>query len=155
MSATKNILVTGGNAGIGLALCRQLAADHGAKVFMGARNAERGAAGLKTILDAHPTADVELLLMDCADDASVSAAAAEMKAKGVSLYALVNNAGVGLGTGDSGASLLNINFYGPKRVTDAFLPMIDPAVGTPLGIEPATVRLPCAALCALDRKSVV
>ena len=46
MSATKNILVTGGNAGIGLALCRQLAADHGAKVFMGARNAERGASQL-------------------------------------------------------------------------------------------------------------
>jgi len=125
----KNILVTGGNAGIGLALCRQLAVDHGAKVFMGARNAERGAAGLKEIKDAHPDAAVELVLIDVADDASVSAAAAQIKAQGVSLYALVNNAGVGLQTGDSGDSLLNINFYGPKRVTEAFFELIDPSVG--------------------------
>lgn len=125
----KNILVTGGNAGIGLALCRQLAVDHGVKVYMAARNAERGAAGIKTIKDAHPDAAVELVLMDVGDDASVTAAATKMKEQGVTLYGLVNNAGVGLGTGDSGAALLNINFYGPKRVTDAFLPMMDPSVG--------------------------
>jgi carbonyl reductase 1 len=42
--------------------------------------------------------------------------------KGVSLYALVNNAGVGLKTGDgSEDGLLATNFYGPKRVTDAFV----------------------------------
>ena len=33
-SSMKSILVTGGNAGIGLALCRQLAVDHGCHVFM-------------------------------------------------------------------------------------------------------------------------
>eukprot|EP00308_Calcidiscus_leptoporus_P005632 CAMPEP_0119377520 /NCGR_PEP_ID=MMETSP1334-20130426/45294_1 /TAXON_ID=127549 /ORGANISM="Calcidiscus leptoporus, Strain RCC1130" /LENGTH=276 /DNA_ID=CAMNT_0007396469 /DNA_START=60 /DNA_END=890 /DNA_ORIENTATION=+ len=125
----RNILVTGGNAGIGLALCKQLAVDHGAKVYMGARNAERGAAGLNTILDAHPDAAVELLLIDVSDNASVTAAAAQMKAKGVSLYALVNNAGVGLGTGDEGEYLLNVNFYGPKRVTDAFFELIEPSGG--------------------------
>jgi len=125
--AMKSILVTGGNAGIGLALCRQLAVDKGAKVYMCARNAERGQAGLKEILDAHPDAPVELVQMDVSDDASVSAAAAQLKAKGVSLYALVNNAGVGLGTGDSGPALLNTNFYGPKRVTEAFLELLEPA----------------------------
>ena len=94
-AAAKNILVTGGNAGIGLALCRQLVADHGAKVFMGARSAERGVAGMKQITDAHPdcAGRIEVLSIDVSDDASVAAAAGKLKAKGVTLYALVNNAG--------------------------------------------------------------
>jgi len=129
----RSILVTGGNAGIGLALCRQLAVDHKiGKVFMGARSAERGAQGLKAIADAHPevASQVELVLIDVADEASIAAAAASLKAKGVTLYALVNNAGVGLQTGDGSVDrLLATNFYGPKRVSDAFLPLIDPAEG--------------------------
>ena len=39
----KKIIVTGGNAGIGFALCKQLVIEHGCHVFMGSRNAERGA----------------------------------------------------------------------------------------------------------------
>jgi NAD(P)-dependent dehydrogenase (short-subunit alcohol dehydrogenase family) len=34
----KRVLVTGGNAGIGLALCRQLCVDHGCHVIMGSRS---------------------------------------------------------------------------------------------------------------------
>ena len=45
----KSILVTGGNAGIGFALCRQLCVDHGCKVYMGSRNRERGEKALKEI----------------------------------------------------------------------------------------------------------
>ena len=33
----KHVLVTGGNTGIGFALCRQLAADHGCHVYLGSR----------------------------------------------------------------------------------------------------------------------
>ena len=51
---TRTILVTGGNTGIGLALCRQLLVDHGCNVIMGSRSMERGAQGMKTITDAHP-----------------------------------------------------------------------------------------------------
>ena len=49
-----------------------------------------------------------------------------MKGKGVTLYALVNNAAIGLKT-DTGNNdeLININFYGPKRVSEAFLGLID------------------------------
>lgn len=125
---TQNILVTGGNAGIGLALCTQLAVEHGAKVYMGARNAERGAASLKTFADAHPTLAhrVELLDIDVADNASVQSAAAKLRAKGVRLYALVNNAGVGFQTGPGSVDqLLQVNFFGPKRVSEAFLDLID------------------------------
>ena len=94
----KNILVTGGNAGIGLALCRQLLVEQGCFVFMGARSLERGAAGVKSIIDKHPdvASRIELLEIDVSSDDSVAAAVATFKEKGKTLYALVNNAGVGL-----------------------------------------------------------
>ena len=60
------------------------------------------------------------------DDKSVADAAEQMKSKGITLYALVNNAGMGLKTGtDNDDQLLATNFYGPKRVTEAFIGMID------------------------------
>ena len=37
----KNVLVTGGNAGIGRAACKLLAAEDGCRVFMGSRSIER------------------------------------------------------------------------------------------------------------------
>jgi len=39
----KHVLVTGGNAGIGLALCKLLAVEDGCYVYMGTRSLERGA----------------------------------------------------------------------------------------------------------------
>merc|ERR1711865_992745 len=43
-----------------------------------------------------------------------------------SLYGLVNNAGVGLKTGSGCENeLLATNLYGPKRVTEAFVTMIE------------------------------
>ena len=134
--SSRNILVTGGNAGIGLALCRQLAVDHGDecdKVYMCARNKERGDAGLQSILNVHPNVGhrIEVLIMDVTDDESVNAAAKQLQSTGVSLYAIVNNAGVGLRTSNDGSidTLLQTNFYGPKRVTDAFLPLLNPQIG--------------------------
>jgi len=125
----KHILVTGGNDGIGLALCRVLAANHGAHVYMGTRSLERGEAGMKKIADEAPEAvkSIELVQIDVGDDASVKAAAESLRSKGVTLYALVNNAGVGFRTGPGTQEvLLNTNFYGPKRVSEALLPLIDP-----------------------------
>jgi NAD(P)-dependent dehydrogenase (short-subunit alcohol dehydrogenase family) len=42
----KAVFVTGGNSGIGLALCKQLAVEDGYRVFMGSRNLEKGQAAL-------------------------------------------------------------------------------------------------------------
>jgi len=142
MSIARSILVTGGNAGIGLALCRQLAVDHGVRVFMGARDAKRGAVGLKSITDAHPGATVELLSIDVADDASVVAAATELRSKGVTLYALVNNAGVGLQTGPSDVeALLNTNLRGPKRVTEAFVDLLDATAGRIVNVSSGSASM--------------
>eukprot|EP00565_Helicotheca_tamesis_P004433 CAMPEP_0185723374 /NCGR_PEP_ID=MMETSP1171-20130828/237_1 /TAXON_ID=374046 /ORGANISM="Helicotheca tamensis, Strain CCMP826" /LENGTH=279 /DNA_ID=CAMNT_0028391067 /DNA_START=16 /DNA_END=855 /DNA_ORIENTATION=+ len=124
--ATKNILVTGGNAGIGYALCRQLVTEHDCKVYMGSRSAERGQKSVDAIKEAHPEVSdrLELLVIDVSNNESVATAASEMKNKGVSLYALVNNAGVGFQTGGKLDDLLNTNFYGPQRVSKAFVGMI-------------------------------
>lgn len=87
----RHVLVTGGNSGIGLALCKLLVTEHGCHVYLGARDASRGEVAVKSIVDAHPEAadKVELLTIDVADDASCAAAAESLKAKGVSLYGLV------------------------------------------------------------------
>lgn len=139
----KSILVTGGNAGIGLALCRQLAVNHGAKVYLGSRNAEKGAQALKSITDAHPdvAGNVEVLEIDVSDDSSVKAAAGKLKTGGVTLYALVNNAGIGLQTAASVSVLLNTNFYGPKRVSDAFIELLDPVKGRIVNVSSGSASM--------------
>lgn len=143
----KHILVTGGNTGIGYALCKLLAtstqpnseyatpAPPSCHVYLGSRSLERGEAAVKSIIDAFPDAanNIELLQIDVADLNSCVAAAATLKEKGVKLYAVVNNAGLGLAQEEAGSKatsdLLNVNFYGPKRVTEAMLELIDPEEG--------------------------
>ena len=52
--ALRRVLVTGGNKGIGRALCRQLAADHGFHVMLGSRDSKRGEEAVKSILEQSP-----------------------------------------------------------------------------------------------------
>merc|ERR1719401_182359 len=102
---------------------------------MGARNPAKGEAALKSITDAYPDAagKIEVLQIDVADDASCAAAATVLKEKSVKLYALVNNAGLGLAQEEAGGAgpeqILNVNFLGPKRVTEAMVGLIDAEEG--------------------------
>ena len=92
------VFVTGGNSGIGLALCKQLVADHGCRVFLGSRSLERGEAALQEIAN-KATGSVELVQCDTGDDASVQQASKCVKEKlggEGKLFAIVNNAGTGL-----------------------------------------------------------
>lgn len=129
MSKFKPILVTGGNAGIGLALCQQLLVDHGHTVFMGSRDLARGEAALSSLsLPEDVAAKCTVVELDVSSDESVAAAAAIVKeALGdeVFLYGIVNNAGTGLGHGVSDEEVVNTNFFGPKRVIDMFVPLMD------------------------------
>ena len=93
---SKTVLVTGANTGIGYALCKLLATEHGCSVLLGSRTKSKGEKAVADIKKLAPNASVELVEIDVSSDESVAAAAAAVKAKGVTLYGLVNNAGVGL-----------------------------------------------------------
>ena len=115
------VLVTGANTGIGYALCKLLATEHECSVLLGSRTKSKGEKAVADIKKLAPNASVELVEIDVSSDESVAAAAAAVKAKGVTLYGLVNNAGVGHNTS---GDIIETNFKGPIRVSEAFLELI-------------------------------
>ena len=124
--SSKKIFVTGANQGIGLALCKALAKDHRCHVFLGARSAEKGEAAVKEVKEhAGDGAIVELVVIDVSTDESVEKAAKSLKEKGVKLNAIVNNAATGLSHGTDSTTILNCNVFGPKRVVDNFMPLLE------------------------------
>ena len=71
---------------------------------------------------------IEVLKIDVGDDESVLAAAKILRDRNVKLYGLVNNAGISP-KGNEVSVLMNTNFIGPKRVTDAFVDLVDVSEG--------------------------
>ncbi len=118
----KAILVTGASTGIGRHIAERLAAD-GYFVYAGARKQQD--------LDALNAIDnIQAIRLDVTIQAEIDAAVETVNAAGRGLYALVNNAGVGvLGPlieieEQDLHFVLNVNVYGPYRVTKAFAPLI-------------------------------
>jgi NAD(P)-dependent dehydrogenase (short-subunit alcohol dehydrogenase family) len=122
-------LVTGANRGIGIEVCRQLG-QLGSRVFLTARDAEKGAEAAAEL--AGDGLAVEFVQLDVTDAASVAAAAATVGDRTDSLDALVNNAGGNfdfmhpvLGSDlDHVQGIVDANFLGVWRATDAFLPLL-------------------------------
>lgn len=109
-----------------MALTKQLCKEYGAKVFLGSRNAERGAKAVETVKKyCGGDASVELVVIDVSSDESVKAAAESLQSKNVKLDAIVNNAGTGLAHGATDEDIMNVNFWGVKRVVDNFVPLLD------------------------------
>ena len=90
-----------------------------------------GEAAKKSIIDQVPTKsdNIEVLQIDVGDYGSVLAAAKVLRDRNVKLYGLVNNAGIGFATGNDTETMMNTNYHGPKRVTNAFIDLIDSKVG--------------------------
>lgn len=89
----KLALVTGATGGLGYETARMLA-EHGARVVLAGRNAQKGSAALAAIHARAPGADIAFEPVDLASLASVAALADRLLAAGGPLDILVNNAGV-------------------------------------------------------------
>jgi len=131
----RNVLVTGGNQGIGFAVCKQLALEHNCHVYLTARDPDRGLAAaskISSLITDAPscTGAVEFIALDTSNEASILQAAETARSKLIDskLHGIVNNAGIGGNTG-SGGDILATNLYGPKLVSEHFLPLLDPNNG--------------------------
>jgi dehydrogenase/reductase SDR family protein 12 len=91
------MMVTGANAGLGLATAMALAMKH-ATVHMVCRDKERGESARRGIIETSGNSNVHLHIVDLADMGAVKAFAAEFSAAQPALHVLINNAGVLLPT---------------------------------------------------------
>ncbi|WP_432510151.1 SDR family oxidoreductase [Kineococcus sp. SYSU DK001] len=125
---TQTALVTGANKGIGLEIARQLARA-GLTVWLGSRDRERGDAAAREL---SALGDVRALSLDVTDEDSLTAAAARVEEESGVLDVLVNNAGTVSGSDgppstvpvDAVRNVFDVNFHGPLRVVQAFLPLV-------------------------------
>ena len=118
-------MVTGGNRGIGLETCRQLA-QRGLRVILAGRDLAKAEAAAASLAPA----SIEARALDVSDPASVAAFVARLASDEVIVNVLVNNADIALQgfDADRAAATLNVNYFGAARVTDAVLPLM-PAGG--------------------------
>ena len=91
--AERNIIITGANSGIGFETARVLA-EKDANVILACRNIERGQKARDKILQKHPQARLELMVLDLCDLKSIQQFADLYRSEHDSLDILINNAGV-------------------------------------------------------------
>ena len=122
-------LVTGSAHGIGLEVCRQLAAQ-GMTVLLTARDLAKAAAAAQSI--AGDGLDIRPRALDVTQDASVQALVAAVESEFGTLDVLVNNAAAYVNWTETATSanldeaqtLFQTNLFGTWRVTQAFLPLL-------------------------------
>jgi len=118
----KAILVTGASTGIGRNIVEHLSAE-GYFVYATARK-DADLAALAKLENVQP------IRLDVTKPDEIAAAVATVRAGGRGLYGLVNNAGIGTGFpvlegNDAEFDLcMQVNVYGPYRVTKAFMPLV-------------------------------
>ncbi len=118
----KAVLVTGASRGLGLKMTEHLSAA-GYLVYAGARNE----ADMKRL---DQMKNVKSIRLDVTDQEQIKAAVATIEKSETGLYGLVNNAGIAsvsplidMDEKDLDA-LMQVNVFGPYRITKAFAPLI-------------------------------
>ena len=129
-SQTKYALVTGGNKGIGFAICQGLL-QAGVEVILAARSLDKAKAAITQL----QSDQVHPLVLDVADDNSIQQAVETVQREFGQIDVLINNAGI---YPDEGVDILTIerhlldqtmqtNTFGPIRTAQAFLPLLEKA----------------------------
>jgi NAD(P)-dependent dehydrogenase (short-subunit alcohol dehydrogenase family) len=119
-------LVSGGNRGIGLEICRQLA-DRGIDVILGSRDEESGKKAAESL-----SGNVVAHELDVADEKSVDRLAAFVEDEFGRLDVLVNNAGISNDEGQRGVDAdldrvrgaLDTNLLGAWRLCEVAIPFM-------------------------------
>lgn len=129
----QTVLITGANKGIGLETARQLA-KAGYYIFLGSRDQDRGQIAVAQ-LQSEGYTDIELLLIDVADEQSVQQAHDELAKRIDHLDVLINNAGIP-GTfpqtpttvsDDVMKQVFEVNFFGVIRTVRIFIDLLKKA----------------------------
>ena len=126
----RNVLITGGNSGIGLEMARALAAQ-GDRVVIASRDEARSQAAVRQIKAAHPAAAVEAMRLDLGDFADVDRFAAALLRKMPRLDVLILNSGLytqGLRRLPNGLeSMIGIMHFGHFRLAARLLDAVKAA----------------------------
>ncbi|WP_105012717.1 SDR family NAD(P)-dependent oxidoreductase [Salinibacter sp. 10B] len=133
MSTQRTALVTGGNRGIGLAICKDLA-ERGLHVVLGSRDEANGEAAARPIRAQGGTVRVEQI--DVAEPGSITNCYERLAADDVAVDVLVNNAGIYPENDALDATIdqldraWTVNTRGPWLLVKAFVPdMIERGYG--------------------------
>jgi len=120
--AKQTAVVTGGNRGLGLEVCRQLAVQ-GYEVVLTARDAEQARRAAASLSSA---GSVRAEQLDVTNQGSIAAFAERLRAQGAAIFALVNNAGISMKgfNVEVVRGTLGVNFFGALHVTQALLPLV-------------------------------
>jgi len=116
-----HVVITGANAGIGLATAAGVART-GAGVILAVRSAEKGAAAAATVRAKVPGATIDVMPLDLASLASIRSFAAALGDRLPALDVLVNNAGVTMKdrteTADGFETTFGVNHLGHFLLTN-------------------------------------
>lgn len=126
----KKALITGANKGIGFETTKQLL-QNGFYVYLGSRDLNNGNKAVEK-LKAEGFGNVEAILLDVTDEASIKSARIEIGKKTDSLDVLINNAGINGGSPytalesntEQFIKTFNTNVFGVARVTKAFIDLL-------------------------------
>lgn len=152
--ARRSVVITGGDSGVGPALCRHLVSRHGCRVFLGARDGPRGEEVLRAILAEEPacTGYIQVVRLDPRSTASVLAAAQAVKRAlgAAALDALVNNAEPPQTRGLTAQVMVSRSLY----LCEAFVTLLDPVEGRVVNVG-TDVRPAFGKSCDSDRKQIL
>ena len=136
-SESKTALVTGGNKGIGFAICQGLL-DANFNVLLAARSIDKGKAAVEKLSTNDNS--IQFVELDVTDDKSIKSAVNSVNQITDSLDVLVNNAAIypDLRGAEQGVNIItvsrdlltktmNTNAFSPIGITQAFLPLLEKA----------------------------